>query len=620
MALIQKFVDIKAQLGGPTPAEAELIKACQTGTTCILSGGNLPCMATPNCEVRSEVLRYLVLGGCNTCKISNGVSLEGAFITGQLDVGTEKTQRRIRIVKSHFDDDVIFERSQIAFLQMDASRLRRNFIAFGAHFKTSLSMNNLSVDGTINLDGVRIDGGWNLSGAHLARANMRAYGDGIAGIFPIEWAVDASALRIAGTITMHNVTSYAGILLTQTNVQGQVQLTNARIYSRNGYAVNLVAAKVSESVYFGDATPESDGKLLGAIDLSGATIGGQLSCRDLVIDPPEPNPILTPSDPFAGTGYAFVCQRTKVAMAFVWRNVTVIKGTVTMFSTSIGDLEDDMKSWLKLPDLKLDGFTYETIVSSPLELDKRMEWIEQGSQLKNDFRPQPFTQFANFLRETGHESEARTVLVRRDKLLAFDKRQNKLASIEQDRPNYVEAFGRHIWTHFRWIIFGPVFQTLAGYGHKPSRSLLALTMLIALAAFASNSAWNEGSFTPNSPVILNTSDWKAIQNIQGNPAAVWSGALPSPTWTSFNKTKEADDLSWQQVAPGRDWESFNSFVYGVDLVVPIIDFGQTRAWAPSTTRGPWGKRLWLAEWFFIAFGWGLSALGAAAITGVIRSN
>ena len=52
--------------------------------------------------------------------------------------------------------------------------------------------------------------------------------------------------------------------------------------------------------------------------------------------------------------------------------------------------------------------------------------------------------------------------------------------------------------------------------------------------------------------------------------------------------------------------------------IPIIDFGQTVHWGPSAGRGPWGLWLWRASFFLAAAGWIVTALGAAAITGIIR--
>ncbi|MCV2865600.1 hypothetical protein OE647_12780 [Defluviimonas sp. WL0075] len=56
------------------------------------------------------------------------------------------------------------------------------------------------------------------------------------------------------------------------------------------------------------------------------------------------------------------------------------------------------------------------------------------------------------------------------------------------------------------------------------------------------------------------------------------------------------------------------------MVVPILTLGQTTAWAPSTNRGAWGRVLWWARWVLSSAGWIVTALGAAAITGIIRRD
>jgi hypothetical protein len=55
-------------------------------------------------------------------------------------------------------------------------------------------------------------------------------------------------------------------------------------------------------------------------------------------------------------------------------------------------------------------------------------------------------------------------------------------------------------------------------------------------------------------------------------------------------------------------------------VIPLIDLGQTDAWAPSTNRGVWGERLWRYGFFLHILGWFITALGAAAVTGIIRRD
>jgi hypothetical protein len=53
-------------------------------------------------------------------------------------------------------------------------------------------------------------------------------------------------------------------------------------------------------------------------------------------------------------------------------------------------------------------------------------------------------------------------------------------------------------------------------------------------------------------------------------------------------------------------------------MISTVMIGQGEAWVPSTMRGPWGCILWWARWALIVLGWIVTAVGAAAITGIIR--
>jgi hypothetical protein len=67
-----------------------------------------------------------------------------------------------------------------------------------------------------------------------------------------------------------------------------------------------------------------------------------------------------------------------------------------------------------------------------------------------------------------------------------------------------------------------------------------------------------------------------------------------------------------------DWDSFSSWGYGLDLVVPVLDLGQTSAWAPSKDRGRAGWWLWWGRWFFQAAGWIVVIAFTAAISGLVQ--
>jgi hypothetical protein len=68
---------------------------------------------------------------------------------------------------------------------------------------------------------------------------------------------------------------------------------------------------------------------------------------------------------------------------------------------------------------------------------------------------------------------------------------------------------------------------------------------------------------------------------------------------------------------GEAFPCFNAWVYGADVVLPIIDFGQDSAWRPNprASWGTWGENL---RWLFIVVGWVLASLFVAAFTALVR--
>ncbi len=87
MPLIRTRADIDNKLGGPLPAEAALMAACEAGEVCILGDGSLPEKGDATREVRADVLRYLIVGGCEKCPVADwGVQVIGAYVSGTIDL------------------------------------------------------------------------------------------------------------------------------------------------------------------------------------------------------------------------------------------------------------------------------------------------------------------------------------------------------------------------------------------------------------------------------------------------------------------------------------------------------------------------------------------------------
>ena len=279
-----------------------------------------------------------------------------------------------------------------------------------------------------------------------------------------------------------------------------------------------------------------------------------------------------------------------------WREVTVPAGNVHLSSAKVGVLLDDLASWPKGGRINLDGFIYDRISDeAQFNATARLEWIARSNRSPEKFQSQPFLHLAKVMRNAGKKSDAGKVLIEEERLRSEFERAQKRKSAKTGRwfrsgPLHLAIVGSATsdWIK-RWTL---------GYGFAPWRVLRPAAVLYFIAVSLGYLCWSEGSFTPNSDVILTSPEWREY----AEDPSIHS---PSDAWTQNN-------------APGRDWESFSSFGYALDLVVPLLDLGQTDAWAPSPARGRFGFFLWFGRWIIAAFGWFFSGLAASAVAGSIR--
>ena len=308
--------------------------------------------------------------------------------------------------------------------------------------------------------------------------------------------------------------------------------------------------------------------------MNGAKIGGQLDCKEAALD--------------GYGGEALDARRLRVTHGFFFRDLGVVAGEVDLTAAQVGDLVDDPTCWpVSIDSLILDDFTYDRLTgTAPTSLAARRVWLRAGSHWKGDFRPQPYTQFARVLRQMGHAGEARKVLIEREWLQGTARRAARWKGAVQDLPIFRRELWATIWNALDWVADRIVFL-VAGYGQDARRSLVWLVGLLLLATTFAHLALEEGSFAPNSDVVLTSPGWaEATANDCSPVKSLGCEVNPADKWSS-TFTTSADTPT-----QGADWDSFNRYGYAADLVVPFLDLGQTDAWAPSKDRGDWGKVLW----------------------------
>lgn len=617
-----------------TPAELALLDAAEKGETAQLSG-TVPNLKTPTVLVRAALLRYLILGGCKDFRTQpSGITVNGAWISGTLDLSYTAARGPVDLFNCY-----IAEKPKMVQLTADGLTI------VGCTLVDGLNAARLHVSGNVTLNGSHVDGKISLSGSeiggHLSctRATLRNEGGS---------AFKAQGLKVASSVLLEGTTASGQVSLLGAQIGGQLVCIGAGFHNPDGHALNAQSTLVRGDVFMRYATTN------GAVSFLGAEVNGVLDFSHATLRNPDK--------------YALNAQRLVVKEGFIWRRLKGVSGAIDLTSAHVGDLWDDPESWAQGDRLYLSGFIYD-VLHGGINVPDRLAWLQMGAVSRREFYPQPYEQLAKLLRETGHRADARAIMVakeqeqrkavrarwrreqqwRRDlraaSLMPEDAREDAIATLLTQRPNDPHL-ARLILLHpatdqadfvapltlayaqkqfrdeQRWhntrvavrnvgsLIADKVFGVVVGYGHKPERSFYMLLTLVAIGWFLAQNAWDQGDFAPTSGPVLMSDGWQSLATDDRieNPAQVWSDKyMLAPDGATI-------------LTPGRDYETFNAVSYAVDLVVPIVALGQEAAWAPSTTRGPWGWWLWWVRWWLIALGWIVTAIGAAAVTGVIRRD
>ena len=565
MPIITTWSGVEALPGGPTTAEEKLRASCAAGETCRIADEPPETCSQAN-RIRADVLRYFILGGCPDAPVrGGGVWLQGAWIDGTLNLDHQTVRRRIALFYCRIAAPIVAHTARLDALYLNGSQ-NIALYAENAEISGHLNLQAAHFLDHVLLSGARIRGKFSAQGAHF-----RSTGN--------------------GALTAENACFYGGINLEKIVAAGPISFSGAEIRGQ----LSLVSAKI-------DADPEyalnAQDTAIGSVHLSRAKCTGTVSFSDATIE----RSFYAENASFASESEnGLNLEAIRIRGALILRGEKAkLSGGVSLDKADIALLADDLAFWDGANPLQLRGFSYKSITEAPPKLSDRLDWVERGCSLEGRPYPQPFTQYAKVIRTAGHEAEARTVLYHRDRLLRRDARSRRNTTVDGTWRSNIGAVWQAalclrdwVWDHvLRWVV---------GYGHKPFRSVVALVVLLALATFLADRAWETGRFAPASAVVLTSPGWGEMS--LGPAAATF--ANPADAWS-------------RTTLPGRDWQSFNRYIWAADLVIPLVPFGQVDAWQPSAARGGWGWWLWALAPVLNALGWLVTALGAAAVTGIVR--
>ena len=647
------------------PAERKLLDASLKGEPCSFAGAR-PSAATEENEVRAGFLRFLALGGENRTAVhDSGIHIQGAFVTGAVNLDGATKVRPLWIENCTISGEFRFADAETKVVSLEGTAvsgikgdgvmvdgsllLRRTVIEgslqlFGAEIRGTLScvgctiggrpwkaqrlsadLETVTIGGNLELrDGFRSNGLILLDNAKIGGTLDCTKGEFFAG-FDDTHSADAGRWDRSARRAMkcHRLNLKGSLYLRGCGCDGEASFTGAQIGGdldcRNGQfqsarsgdttALRLTRIELAGNLYF-----SSGFEAKGKVQLDGAIIRGNIDCRGGTFSVPHEisHDAAAFGETFSQDAVSLV--NAKVAGALIVAPIegkkeppAVFNGSLDFKSAQIHVLVDSPEAWPKRKHsnglrnvIHLDGFTYERFAGgSPVEADVRKAWLKRQppAHLGRDFKPQPFEQLIKVLRDMGHPEEAQKLAMERQGFLI----RRRLARWWTGPREAVDAMAALLWAATGGL--------LIGHGYRPLRVLFIMGVVAIACGFYFKLAAEQGVFAPRDSQVVLSAEFKDCRPEAGG------------NWT------KCAAIAGQKFA---EYPRFNPWVYSFNVLLPVIDLQQEKAWVPMqkevsisfggrpVTVPGWGTNaLVLAE---LVFGWVASLLAVAAFSGLVKTE
>ncbi len=439
-------------------AERLLLERAQSGERADVSD-------LPDSTVRAALLYDLCVHPDECGVDPKGIKLEGARVTGELDLEGTTLVRTVWLWNCHFEAPIILRDARTRTVSLQGSTVP-GITADWLRLEGKLSLDRVTIEGEVRLAGANINGDFECRAATLENPGGNA--------------LNADRIMVTGSVLLDEGFAAKGeVRLVGGKIGGNLQCRKATFDNPGKDALSLDRINVGESIFL-----DQDFAAKGEVRLLGATIGGALSCRAATFDNPGENALSLDGvtvrgnvfldEGFAAKGnvrlvgawidgdllcddatfearspdeQAFSAGRMNVQGLFLWRLARTPVGVVSFDHAHVGRLVDNARSWPAPGRLDLDGFTYDTLAwDSPVGWRERRRWLEL--QHGTDFRPQPYEQLVAVLRRMGHERDALQI--------AIAKQDADLKKGDPSRR-------RRLWMGF--------LRATIRYGYEPWRAL-----------------------------------------------------------------------------------------------------------------------------------------------------
>ncbi|MBC9712174.1 oxidoreductase [Streptomyces sp. TRM66268-LWL] len=436
-----------------TAAEAGMWQAFQNGSRYDLSTGN-PQIDDPHGvrhwgeerSVRARVVCMLLLNGPPALdgRVS-AVKLTGLLISDYLDVAGGTVAPYVEFKDCRFEKEILLPESRFTTLRFLNCSIPR------------LEAARLQTEGDLHLPRCRVHRGIRFTdaqiGTDLLLSQAVVHGD------RQDRTINGDGLSVGQDLQAELIESYGEFRMRGAKVGVSLSLRGSRLVNEPGkYALNapqltveralyMTPAAVSDPVFTAGATPArgtriqhfecrggirlDDGRVTDAIDLDRARL-------------------------LMKEHHEFSLRRIQTAeLRFLGERPE--SGKVVLSGAKVTNLRDQARSWPGPGHLEMKGFAYENLIPvDKFPLPARLDWVEAATP---EYHPEPYERLAAVLRDTGEDSEAREVL------LAKQRRRRETLPVAGKLWGYLQD-----WT--------------VAYGYRPGRAALWMAVLWALGGYA----------------------------------------------------------------------------------------------------------------------------------------
>jgi len=467
-----------------------------TAASVRFSGSHVPTVHARQLLTRGD------LGLDKGFNVSAGVELPGAHIGGDLDC-----------TGGHFsnsDGPAIYADGLSVDQDMDCmegfeangevrligAHIGGQFVCTGGHFSnpggSALTAEGLSVDqdmycdegfsatGEVRLLGAHIGGVLDCTGGHFSNA------DG--------FALHANGLSVDQNMYCRKGFSAIGeVRLLGAHISGQLICTGGQFSNPGGSALNADGLTVDQDMFCSEGFSAT-----GEVRLPGAHIGGMLYCE---------------GGQFSNSDGSVLTLTRAIVSGPLRMRSAVLQGRLDLTAAKTSSYHDNQTFWPQK--LRLDGFVYDAIEGATAK--ERLQWLRRNEK---SYSPQIYDQLASVYRRTGHDEDARRILI------AKQRRRSAAGNLAGKMWGWLlyltVGYGYRTWLAALWLIgflilgtwlFGSVYRGELTPANKPDVQppfqpfFYTLDLLLPVVSLHVRDAWIAHDAAQVSSVIFIIVGW-----------------------------------------------------------------------------------------------------------------